>query len=126
MARPVAIGLDRCEITEGAIDATFGTNVKGTIFTVQKALPLLSDGASIVLTGSSNTLRPEPGLEIYGASKAAVRNLVRSWALSAQERKFRVNVLSPGPDRDPGPERGRRAGPPARFGGAARQDRPPG
>jgi len=90
------------EITEEAIDATFGTNVKGTIFTVQKALPLLSDGASIVVTGSTNALRPGPGLEIYGASKAAVRNLVRSWALSAQERKFRVNVLSPGPTETPG------------------------
>ncbi|MEU9354536.1 SDR family oxidoreductase [Streptomyces griseoloalbus] len=90
------------EITEEAIDATFGTNVKGTIFTVQKALPLLSDGASIVVTGSTSTLRPGPGLEVYGASKAAVRNLVRSWALSAQERNFRVNVLSPGPTETPG------------------------
>ncbi|WHX15613.1 SDR family oxidoreductase [Streptomyces malaysiensis subsp. malaysiensis] len=90
------------DITEEAIDATFGTNVKGTIFTVQKALPLLSDGASIVVTGSTNSLRTEPGLEIYGASKAAVRNLVRSWALSAQERKFRVNVLTPGPTETPG------------------------
>ncbi|KAK1179032.1 SDR family oxidoreductase [Streptomyces sp. NBS 14/10] len=90
------------EITEEAIDATFGTNVKGTIFTVQKALPLLSDGASIVVTGSTTTLRPGPSLEVYGASKAAVRNLVRSWALSAQERKFRVNVLSPGPTETPG------------------------
>ncbi|MGO4421509.1 SDR family NAD(P)-dependent oxidoreductase [Streptomyces sp. MCAF7] len=90
------------EITEEAIDATFGTNVKGTIFTVQKALPLLSDGASIVVTGSTSTLRPGPSLEVYGASKAAVRNLVRSWALSAQERKFRVNVLSPGPTETPG------------------------
>ncbi|RKN45048.1 SDR family NAD(P)-dependent oxidoreductase [Streptomyces hoynatensis] len=90
------------EITEEAIDATFGTNVKGTIFTVQKALPLLSDGASIIVTGSTSTLRPGPGLEIYGASKAAVRNLVRSWALGAQERKFRVNVLSPGPTHTPG------------------------
>ncbi|GAA1446494.1 SDR family oxidoreductase [Nocardiopsis tropica] len=90
------------EITEEAIDATFGTNVKGTVFTVQKALPLLSNGASIVVTGSTSTLRPGPGLEIYGASKAAVRNLVRSWALSAQERKFRVNVLSPGPTETPG------------------------
>lgn len=90
------------EISEEAIDATFGTNVKGTIFTVQKALPLLSDGASIVVTGSTNTLRAGPGLEIYGASKAALRNLVRSWALSAQARKFRVNMLSPGPTETPG------------------------
>lgn len=90
------------EITEEAVDATFATNVKGTIFTVQKALPLLSEGASIVVTGSTSTQRTAPGLEIYGASKAAVRNLVRSWALSAQERKFRVNVLSPGPTETPG------------------------
>jgi NAD(P)-dependent dehydrogenase (short-subunit alcohol dehydrogenase family) len=90
------------EITEEAIDATFGTNVKGTIFTVQKALPLLSEGASIIVTGSTNALRPGPSLEVYGASKAAVRALVRSWALSARERKFRVNVLSPGPTETPG------------------------
>ncbi len=90
------------EITEEAIDATFGTNVKGTIFTVQKALPLLSDGASIVVTGSTNALSPGTSLATYGASKAAVRNLVRSWALSAQERKFRVNVLTPGPTETPG------------------------
>ncbi|MEV1077673.1 SDR family oxidoreductase [Streptomyces sp. NPDC050211] len=90
------------EITEEALDATFGTNVKGTIFTVQKALPLLSDGASIMVTGSTDGLRPAPGMEIYGASKAALRNLVRSWARSAQERKFRVNVLSPGPTETPG------------------------
>ncbi|MFD8523745.1 SDR family NAD(P)-dependent oxidoreductase [Streptomyces capillispiralis] len=90
------------DITEEAVDATFGTNVKGTIFTVQKALPLLSDGASIVVTGSTSTLRPGPGLEVYGASKAALRNLVRSWALSARERNFRVNVLSPGPTETPG------------------------
>ncbi len=90
------------DITEEAIDAAFGTNVKGTIFTVQKALPLLSDGASIVVTGSTDGLRPAPSMEIYGASKAAVRNLVRSWARSAQERKFRVNLLSPGPTETPG------------------------
>lgn len=89
-------------ITEEAIDAAFGTNVKGTVFTVQRALPLLSNGASIVVTGSTSVLRPGPSLEIYGASKAAVRNLVRSWAYSAQERKFRVNVLSPGPTEPPG------------------------
>ncbi|WP_432187841.1 SDR family NAD(P)-dependent oxidoreductase [Streptomyces sp. Tue6028] len=90
------------EITEEAIDATFGTNVKGTIFTVQKALPLLSSGASIVVTGSTSSLHTAPGLEVYGASKAAVRNLVRSWASSAQEHNFRVNVLSPGPTETPG------------------------
>ncbi|GHH96050.1 SDR family NAD(P)-dependent oxidoreductase [Streptomyces capillispiralis] len=90
------------DITEEAVDATFGTNVKGTIFTVQKALPLLSDGASIMVTGSTSTLRPGPSLEVYGASKAALRNLVRSWALSARERNFRVNVLSPGPTETPG------------------------
>lgn len=90
------------EITEEAIDATFGTNVKGTIFTVQKALPLLSEGASIIVTGSTNALSPGTSLATYGASKAAVRNLVRSWALSAQERKFRVNVLTPGPTETPG------------------------
>ncbi|MET7994372.1 SDR family oxidoreductase [Amycolatopsis sp. NPDC005232] len=90
------------DITEESIDYTFGTNVKGVIFTVQKALPLLSAGASIVVTGSTSAIRPSAPLEVYGASKAAVRNLVRSWAQHAAARKFRINVLSPGPTETPG------------------------
>jgi NAD(P)-dependent dehydrogenase (short-subunit alcohol dehydrogenase family) len=88
---------------EGNVDLTLAVNVKGPLFTVQKALPLLSAGASIVVIGSSNSVRPGEGLEVYSASKAAVRNLVRNWARSSQERiKFRVNVLSPGATRTPG------------------------
>lgn len=89
-------------ITEEQFDATFSTNVKGTVFSVQKALPLLSPGASVILTGSTASVRPDPGLEVYGASKAAVRSLARSWTLNAPENGFRVNVLSPGPTRTPG------------------------
>jgi NAD(P)-dependent dehydrogenase (short-subunit alcohol dehydrogenase family) len=90
------------EITEEQFDTAFATNVKGVLFTVQKALPLLSPGASVIVTGSTTTTRPDPGLEVYGASKAAVRNLVRSWALSSKARNFRVNALSPGPTKTPG------------------------
>jgi NAD(P)-dependent dehydrogenase (short-subunit alcohol dehydrogenase family) len=88
--------------TEENVDLTLAVNVKGPLFTVQKALPLLSAGASIVVIGSSNSVRPGEGLEVYSASKAAVRNLVRNWARSSQERRFRVNVLSPGATRTPG------------------------
>lgn len=90
------------EITEEQIDALFATNVKGTIFTVQKALPLLRPGASIILTGSSAATRPQHGLEVYGATKAAVRNLARGWAHSSRRYGFRVNVLSPGMVPTPG------------------------
>lgn len=90
------------EITEEQFDTTFATNVKGVLFSLQKALPLLSPGASVIVTGSTTSIRPNPGLEIYGATKAAVRNLVRSWVLSSKARNFRVNVLSPGPTTTPG------------------------
>ncbi|WP_331772733.1 SDR family oxidoreductase (plasmid) [Embleya sp. NBC_00888] len=90
------------EVTEELIDAVFATNVKGTIFTFQQALPLLSTNASVILTGSTAGTRPNPGLEIYGASKAAVRNLARGWAHSSREHGFRVNVVSPGGARTPG------------------------
>jgi NAD(P)-dependent dehydrogenase (short-subunit alcohol dehydrogenase family) len=90
------------EITEEQFDTTFATNVKGVLFSVQKALPLLSPGASVIVTGSTASIRPGPGQEVYGATKAAVRSLVRSWALSSKARNFRVNVLSPGPTKTPG------------------------
>ncbi|MEW2546176.1 SDR family oxidoreductase [Streptomyces sp. NPDC047002] len=90
------------EITEKDFDAMFATNVKGPLFTLQKALPLLSPGASVIVTGSTTATRPDPGLDVYSATKAALRNLVRSWARQAKERQFRVNVLSPGPTRTPG------------------------
>ena len=87
------------EITEEQFDAMFTTNVKGSLFTVQKALPLLSPGASIILTGSTAASRPEPSLPVYGATKAAIRNLVRGFAHSAGARRFRINMLSPGATR---------------------------
>jgi NAD(P)-dependent dehydrogenase (short-subunit alcohol dehydrogenase family) len=84
------------EITAKHIDETFDTNVKGTIFTVQKALPLMSKGGSIILTGSSAGTTGAPAFSAYSASKAAVRNLARSWAEDLKGTGIRVNVLSPG------------------------------
>ncbi|TWF59213.1 SDR family NAD(P)-dependent oxidoreductase [Neorhizobium alkalisoli] len=84
------------EITARHIDETFDTNVKGTIFTVQKALPLMAPGASIILTGSSAGTTGAPGMTAYSASKAAVRNLARTWAEDLKGTGIRVNVLSPG------------------------------
>ena len=84
-------------ITEEQYHRTFDTNVKGTIFTVQKALPLLADGGSIVLTGSTAGSSGTPAFSVYGATKAAVRNLARGWILDLRERRIRVNVVSPGP-----------------------------
>lgn len=84
------------QITAGHIDETFDTNVKGTIFTVQKALPLMGAGGSIILTGSSAGTTGAPGMTAYSASKAAVRNLARSWAEDLKGTGIRVNVLSPG------------------------------
>jgi NAD(P)-dependent dehydrogenase (short-subunit alcohol dehydrogenase family) len=90
------------EVTDDLIDSLFATNVKGTIFTLQHALPLLSDNASVILTGSTAATRPDLGLEVYAASKAAVRSLARGWALSSRAHGFRVNVVSPGGTRTPG------------------------
>ena len=84
------------EITVEHIDETFDTNVKGTIFTIQKALPLMSEGGSIILTGSSAGTTGAPGMTAYSASKAAVRNLARTWAEDLKGTGIRVNVLSPG------------------------------
>ena len=90
---PLALG----QITPGHIDETFETNVKGTIFTVQKALPLMGPGGSIILTGSSAGTTGAPAFSVYSASKAAVRNLARTWAEDLKGTGIRVNVLSPGP-----------------------------
>ena len=84
------------EITAEHIDETFDTNVKGTIFTVQKALPLMGEGGSIILTGSSAGTTGAPAFTAYSASKAAVRNLARTWAEDLKGTGIRVNVLSPG------------------------------
>jgi NAD(P)-dependent dehydrogenase (short-subunit alcohol dehydrogenase family) len=85
------------EITPEHYDQIFDLNVKGLVFTVQKALPLMSEGASIILTGSSTGVMGTPSFSIYSATKAAVRNLARSWALDLRGTGIRVNVLSPGP-----------------------------
>ncbi len=84
------------DITAAHIDETFDTNVKGTIFTVQKALPLMGTGGSIILTGSSAGTTGAAGMSAYSASKAAVRNLARTWAEDLKGTGIRVNVLSPG------------------------------
>lgn len=87
------------EITPEHYDRTFDLNVKGLIFTVQKALPLMGEGGSIILTGSTTGVMGTPSFSLYSASKAAVRNLARSWALDLKGTGIRVNVLSPGPTR---------------------------
>jgi NAD(P)-dependent dehydrogenase (short-subunit alcohol dehydrogenase family) len=89
-------------ITEEHYEDTFGRNMKGLIFTVQKALPLLVDGASVILTGSTTGITGTANFSVSSASKAAVRNLARSWTLDLQDRHIRVNVVSPGPTRTPG------------------------
>ena len=89
-------------ITEEHFDRIFGTNVRGVLFTVQKALPLLVDGASVILTSSTTSVSGTANFSVYSASKAAVRNFARSWALDLKDRAIRVNVVSPGPIRTPG------------------------
>lgn len=89
-------------ITEEHYEDTFGRNVKGVIFTVQKALPLFRHGASVILMGSTAGAGGTAAFSVYGASKAAVRNLARSWTLDLKDRGVRVNVVSPGPVRTPG------------------------
>lgn len=90
------------QITEEQFDDTFGRNVKGTLFTVQKALPLLSQGASVILTGSTAGSSGTPAFSVYAASKAAVRAFARNWILDLKDQGIRVNTLSPGATRTPG------------------------
>jgi len=89
-------------ITEEQYDDTFNRNVKGLIFTVQKALPLLSSGAAVVVTSSTSGKKGTANFSIYSASKAAVRNIVRSWILDVKDRGIRINVVSPGSTETPG------------------------
>ena len=91
----VALG----EITPEHYDRTFDVNVKGLLFTVQKGLPLMKDGGSIILTGSSAGVMGAPRFSVYSATKAAVRNFARSWAQDLRGTGIRVTVLSPGPTR---------------------------
>ncbi len=83
-------------ITEDHYQRAFDTNVKGVLFTVQKALPLLKDGGSVILTGSTTSVSGTSAFSVYSATKAAVRNLARSWILDLKDRRIRVNVVSPG------------------------------
>jgi NAD(P)-dependent dehydrogenase (short-subunit alcohol dehydrogenase family) len=84
-------------VTEEHFDKLFSVNVKGALFTVQKALPLLNDGGSIILTGSVASAKGTPAFWVYGATKAAIRNFVRAWTVELKDRRIRSNVLSPGP-----------------------------
>ncbi|MBQ0988796.1 SDR family oxidoreductase [Micromonospora sp. PSH03] len=89
-------------ITVEHVANTFDTNIYGTIFTVQKALPLLNEGASIVLTGSTAASNGTPAFSVYAASKAAIRSFGRTWAAELIGRKIRVNTLVPGSTETPG------------------------
>jgi NAD(P)-dependent dehydrogenase (short-subunit alcohol dehydrogenase family) len=84
------------EVTEKHFDTTFGLNVRGTLFTVQKALPLFKDGGSIIMNGSIAGVKGFPAFGVYSASKAAVRSFARTWTVELKARNIRVNVLSPG------------------------------
>jgi NAD(P)-dependent dehydrogenase (short-subunit alcohol dehydrogenase family) len=84
-------------ITEEHFDKLFDINVKGALFTVQKALPLLNDGGSIILTGSVAGSKGTPAFGVYGATKAALRNFARAWTNELKNRRIRSNILSPGP-----------------------------
>jgi NAD(P)-dependent dehydrogenase (short-subunit alcohol dehydrogenase family) len=90
------------EVTPEHYADTFDRNVRGTLFTVQKALPLLNDGASIVLAGSTATLHGTPSFGVYAASKAAIHSFARTWAVELAGRRIRVNTLVPGSTETPG------------------------
>ena len=90
------------EISWDTYRTTFDRNVGGTLFTVQAALPLLADGASVILAGSTAATRGSASFGVYGASKAAVRSFARTWAAELAPRRIRVNVLVPGPVDTPG------------------------
>jgi NAD(P)-dependent dehydrogenase (short-subunit alcohol dehydrogenase family) len=89
-------------ISEEHFDTIFNTNVKGVLFTVQKALPLMPDGGSIILNASIVASTGNPAFSVYSATKAAVRSFARTWILDLKERKIRVNAISPGPINTPG------------------------
>lgn len=90
------------QITEEHFDDTFSRNVKGTLFTVQTALPLLGANSSVILTGSTAASGGTESFSVYAASKAAVRAFARNWILDLKGRGIRVNTLSPGPIKTPG------------------------
>ena len=90
------------DITEEEVDRHFSVNLKGTIFTVQKALPIMVDGGAIVLTGSTVAHKGLGNNSVYAATKAAIRSFARNWITDLKHRKIRINVVSPGPIRTPG------------------------
>jgi len=89
------------QITEAHFDKTFSVNVKGLVFTVQKALPLMPDGGAIILNASIASLKGMPAFSVYSATKAAVRSFARSWTVDLKDRRIRVNAISPGPIETP-------------------------
>ena len=88
-------------VSEEHFDKLFNINVKGALFTVQKGVPLLNDGASIILTGSVASIKGTAAFGVYAASKAAIRSFVRTWTTDLKDRHIRSNVVSPGPIRTP-------------------------
>jgi NAD(P)-dependent dehydrogenase (short-subunit alcohol dehydrogenase family) len=92
------------EITEEQLDYRLGVDFKGVVFTVQKALPFLNDGGSIILNASNVAARGSDGIGVYAAIKAAVRSFARTWASELRDRKIRVNAVSPGATETPGIE----------------------
>jgi NAD(P)-dependent dehydrogenase (short-subunit alcohol dehydrogenase family) len=98
VGQPIPLGA----ITEEHFDKTFNTNVKGLLFTVQKALPLMPEGGSIILNASTNSIKGTPSFSVYGATKAAVRSFARTWTLDLKDRQIRVNAISPGVTPTPG------------------------
>ncbi|HYO07916.1 MAG TPA: SDR family oxidoreductase [Tepidisphaeraceae bacterium] len=90
------------QITEEHVDKWLAINVKGTLFTVQKALPLMPDGAAIILNGSVVSIKGVPAFSVYAATKAALRSFARTWSMDLRARKIRVNVVAPGTVVTPG------------------------
>ena len=89
------------KINEEHFDRLFNTNVKGPMFTVQRALPLMNDGGSIIINGSVASVKGTAAFGVYGATKAALRSFVRTWTLDLKDRHIRSNVISPGPTDTP-------------------------
>src|SRR5712672_3856977 len=89
------------DVSEEHFDKLLNINVKGAFFTVQKGLPLLNDGGSIILTGSVASVKGTPAFGVYAASKAAIRSFVRTWTTDLKDRHIRSNVVSPGPINTP-------------------------
>jgi NAD(P)-dependent dehydrogenase (short-subunit alcohol dehydrogenase family) len=90
------------QITEAHFDRIFGINVKGTVFTVQKALPLMRDGGTIVINGSMVSIKGMAAFSVYAATKAALRSFARTWSMDLKGRGIRINVVSPGTVITPG------------------------